>query len=125
MWHIEPDSRIAVSIKRNPGMTTHQQCGASGYINNLKPSVVVAVPPITAGQSHRLRAELRGAELTVTADGIIVWQGSLEGQPLDFDGPVGLRTDNARFEFDYLAGTRAGSKAAGAAGKACAPTPGD
>ncbi len=33
MWHIEPDSRVAVSIKRNPGMSTHEQCHAGGYIN--------------------------------------------------------------------------------------------
>jgi len=33
MWHIEPDAVVAVSIKRNVGMNTHEQCGARGYIN--------------------------------------------------------------------------------------------
>src|SRR6266849_5502686 len=28
MWHIEPDSRIAVSLKRNAGMHLHEQCRA-------------------------------------------------------------------------------------------------
>jgi hypothetical protein len=36
MWHIEPDNGLAVSIKRNPGMHTHAQCGARGYVS-VKP----------------------------------------------------------------------------------------
>ena len=33
MWRIEPDARVAVSIKRNTGLHTHEQCGANGYVN--------------------------------------------------------------------------------------------
>src|ERR1700680_5017712 len=33
MWHIEPDSRIAVSVKRNAGKHTHEECDARGYVN--------------------------------------------------------------------------------------------
>ena len=68
MWHIEPDSRLAVSIKRNPGMSTQEQCHAGGYIN-LQQSVD-APPKIVAGQTHTLRAELRGVSLFVSADGV-------------------------------------------------------
>lgn len=98
MWHIAPDSRIAVSIKRNPGMSTHKQCGAHGYINF---SPQGAPPPIRPGEAHALRAELRGSELTVTADGKVAWQGSLGETPLPV-GPPGFRTDNGEFAFGYF-----------------------
>src|SRR5215470_3304543 len=48
MWHIEPDSRLAVSVKRNPGMTTHAQCDAHGY-RNPTPSRHAPVPALRPG----------------------------------------------------------------------------
>jgi hypothetical protein len=102
MWHIEPDAVVAVSIKRNVGMNTHEQCGARGYIN-IKAQKRVDLPPIRPGEAHTLRAELHGNMLTVTADGKPAWQGGL-GNAAQFPvGPPGFRTDNARFEFDYYA----------------------
>jgi hypothetical protein len=120
MWHIEPDSRIAVSIKRNAGMSTHEQCDAGGYIN-LKPSGETAPPRIIVGQAHVLRAEMRGASLIVSADGVEAWHGDLGPVIAAFDGPVGLRTDNARFAFDY----HAGRAKPGPATLGCKKTPGD
>jgi hypothetical protein len=102
MWHIEPDSRIAVSIKRNVGQRTHAECGAHGY-RNIKPWLEKKLTPITPGEQHQFRAALRGAALTLMADGDVVWEGDVGDQVLQFDGPVGFRTDNARFEFDFLA----------------------
>jgi hypothetical protein len=102
MWHIEPDSRIAVSVKRNPGQHAHEQCGAHGYVN-IKPSVSIQPAKILSGDSHTLRADLQSEELTVSADGAVVWRGTLANQIGDLAGPVGLRTDNARFEFEYFA----------------------
>jgi hypothetical protein len=102
MWHIEPDARVAVSIKQNPGQHTHQQCGARGYIN-LKSQDGAAQPPIRPGETHVLRAELRGKELTVTADGKVAWQGSLGNETALPAGPPGFRTDNARFAIEYFA----------------------
>ncbi len=103
MWHIAPDARVAVSIKRNPGQHTHKQCGAHGYINLKSPDSAAAPPPIRAGDAHTLRAELRGKELTVTADGKVVWQGSLGSETALPVGPPGFRTDNARFWLEYFA----------------------
>jgi hypothetical protein len=119
-WHIEPDSRIAVSIKRNPGMSEHAQCHAGGYIN-IKPSGAAAPLKIIAGQKHVLRAELRGASLVVKADGVEAWSGDLGGAIADIDGPVGMRTDNGRFAFDFLAGPAK----SGIAAAHCEPAPGD
>jgi len=103
MWHIEPDSHIAVSIKRNPDQHTHAECDAHGY-RNIKPLLSKNLPPILAGEVHQFRAGLRGTTLTLTADSKVVWEGDVSDQALQFDGPVGLRTDNARFEFEFFAG---------------------
>jgi hypothetical protein len=100
MWHIEPDTRIAVSIKHNAGMHTHEQCRAGGYVN-IKAPRRLDLPPIRPGEAHTLRAELHGNDLTVTADGKVAWQGTLGNDTPSLTGPTGFRTDNARFEFDY------------------------
>ena len=116
MWRIEPDSRVVVSIKRNPGMTQHAECDAHGY-TNLQPTAGAEPPSIAVGEEHRLRAKLSQSQLTVTADGKVVWSGDLGPHSLELDGPVGMRSDNARFEFVYLAGSRTGS------GASCARSP--
>jgi hypothetical protein len=103
MWHIEPDAAVAVSIKRNAGMHTHEQCRAGGYMN-FKPQRQIELPPIRPGQTHTLRAELRGNGLTVIADGKVAWHGIFGNELPSLDGPTGSRTDNARFEFEYYAG---------------------
>jgi hypothetical protein len=100
MWHIEPDTRMAVSIKLNPTLHTHEQCGARGYLNFQSQSGASSVHP---GEVHTLRAALHGKELTVTADGKIAWQGSLGRELVLPFGPPGFRTDNARFAFEYFA----------------------
>jgi hypothetical protein len=102
MWHIEPDNTVAVSVKRNAGMHTHEQCHAGGYLN-IKAQRRIDLPPIRPGQTHALRAELHGNSLTVTADGSVAWSGSLGDEALSLQGPTGFRTDNARFEFKYFA----------------------
>src|SRR6266853_1518519 len=95
MWHIEPDTMVAVSVKRNTGMHTHEQCHAGGYVN-IKAQRRIDLTPIQPGQTHTLRAELHGNDLTVTADGNVAWYGSLGDEPLSLQGPTGFRTDNAR-----------------------------
>jgi hypothetical protein len=100
MWHIEPDATVAVSIKRNPGMHAHEQCRAGGYVN-FKAQRRIDLSPIRLGQSHTLRAELHGNDLTVIADGKVAWLGTLGNERVSLDGPPGFRTDNARFEFEY------------------------
>jgi hypothetical protein len=102
MWHIEPDAAVAVSIKRNAGMHTHEQCRAGGYVN-FKPQRQIEPPPIRPGQTHTLRAELHGNSLTVIADGKVAWHGIFGNELPSLDGPTGFRTDNARFEFEYYA----------------------
>jgi hypothetical protein len=102
MWHFSPDQKIAVSIKRNPGKRTHEDCLDHGYINNIKPRTSALPQPVHADEPHTLSAIMSGSNLTVEADDGVVWEGDLGPASLEFDGPVGLRSDNARVIFDFL-----------------------
>ena len=39
---------------------------------------------------------MNGAEMKAFADRKLVWDGNVGSDALNFDGPVGLRSDNAR-----------------------------
>jgi hypothetical protein len=96
MWRLEPESKVVVSVKRNV-VSTSAECGNHGY-TNLRALSRAPVPAVTPGSSHILRAELVGAILQVTVDGVLVWKGALGADALAIDGPVGMRTDNVRIE---------------------------
>jgi hypothetical protein len=51
MWSIEPESKLVVSIKSNPGMKTSAQCGNRGY-RNIKPKRSAPVPRLKPGDSR-------------------------------------------------------------------------
>lgn len=101
MWRIEPESSIVVSIKTNPGMHSSSECGNRGY-QNIKPKRSSAIPSLRAGDFHSLVAQMNGSEMRVSVDSRLVWEGDLGPEALAFDGPIGLRTDNGRFEFELF-----------------------
>jgi hypothetical protein len=102
MWRIEPESKLVVSVKSNPGQHTSAQCGNRGY-RNIKPRRSVPVPTLRSGDSHSLRAEMNGAEMKVFVDNSVVWEGSVGSEALSLDGPVGIRSDNARLRIELRA----------------------
>lgn len=102
MWHFAPEQKMAVSVKRNPGKRTHEDCLDNGYINNIKPRISALPQAVRPDQPRTLSASLSGSYLTVTADNSVVWKGDLGPVALEFDGPVGLRSDNAHVVFDFL-----------------------
>lgn len=102
MWRVEPESKLVVSVKRNPSEHTSAQCTNHGY-RNIKPAKSTTVPLLHAGESHTMRAEMKGSELHVFVDNHEVWNGDLGTDAASLEGPVGIRSDNARLEFDYLA----------------------
>ena len=102
MWHIEPDGKIGVSVKSNPGKHSHAECHAGGY-TNLTPTFKEPPPRVHPGDAHTLRAVLQAGEVTAFVDGRPVWAGHVGDRIDQIDGPVGFRTDNARFEFEYFA----------------------
>jgi hypothetical protein len=96
MWHFDAPQRIEVSVKENPGSTTHAQCGDSGY-TFIQPSwESKRVPVIARGETHKLRATLDGRGVRVYVDGNVVWEGRLPASALQLVGPVGLRSDNVQ-----------------------------
>lgn len=97
MLRIEPEPGIVVQVKRNPRAHTHDECSTGGY-RTMKADRSVAVPPVAPGSRHRLRALMRGRELSVWLDDALVWEGDLGSAVLSFDGPAGLRADNGRFD---------------------------
>jgi hypothetical protein len=103
MWRIEPESELVVSVKTNPSEHSSAQCGNRGY-QNIKPRRSSPLPALTGGGTHILRAEMNGAEMKVFADNSLVWEGSVGPDALGFDGPVGIRSDNARLEFNFETG---------------------
>lgn len=103
MWRIEPESKLVVSVKTNPGQHSSAACGNRGY-RNIKPARSTPVPVLRPGQSHTLHAEMNGEHLRVFADGAVVWEGSVGADALAFDGPVGMRSDNAKLELELLVG---------------------
>jgi hypothetical protein len=100
MWRSEPESKLVVSVKANPGQHSSAECGNRGY-RNIKPHRNIPVPVLRSGDTHTLRAEMDGAEMKVFADNVLVWEG-LVGS-LAFDGPVGIRSDNARLQIKLRA----------------------
>jgi hypothetical protein len=103
MWRIEPRGELVVSLKRNPGQTTHRECGTHGYVN--LPGALGAEPPaLVAGkEQHALRARLTGRTLAVWTDGRLAWQGDVGAEALTVDGPAGARSDNGRFDLELRA----------------------
>jgi hypothetical protein len=111
MWRVEPDAKLVVSVKSNPGAHTSGQCGNRGYSNIRPSSGAAAIPRLWAGQSHTLRAALHEDELRAYVDDTLVWQGRLGAVGARMSGPAGVRSDNARLEFE-LAAARASPEGA-------------
>jgi hypothetical protein len=100
MWRIDPGPELAVQIKRNTGQRTSAECKNHGYRTVLAQRSA-PIGEVAEGSTHLLRAAIHDSELSVWADGVLVWHGSLGDDVLDLDGPVGLRSDNARFTFAF------------------------
>lgn len=124
MWRLDPKPAVTVQLKRNPGMRTHKECGANGY-TRLKPSRIpagtpgslTAVPALSPGESHTLRAEISHDELLAWIDDLLVWRGPLPSDARDLSGPAGLRSDNVSFDlvsFSAPAPSASGSGGSGA-----------
>jgi hypothetical protein len=99
MWRMDPKSMIEVSVKANPGMRTHAECGAEGY-TKVKP--FTAAPRLEPGARHTLAAEIVGDELIATIDGQLAWRGALPPNAREIHGPAGFRSDNVAFDIEEL-----------------------
>ncbi|MBL9013279.1 MAG: hypothetical protein JNL83_03830 [Myxococcales bacterium] len=97
MWRLDPKPMLEVSVKSNPGMVTHADCGADGY-EKVKPTKSWRVPVLADGDRHTLRAAIAGDDLTAWIDEKVAWRGKLPAAARSFAGPSGIRSDNLRFD---------------------------
>jgi hypothetical protein len=114
MWRIEPQSKLVVSVKSNPGQHSSAECGNRGY-TNIKPARGGSVPMLRPGDPHVLRAEMNGEQLKVFVDRAQVWEGSVGANGGAMQGPVGVRSDNARLQVELFAAQPANAKSQGPA----------
>ena len=98
MWRLDPKPQIEVSVKRNPGMRTNEECGANGYTKLKKPDERGDLPDLASGATHTLRAAIAGDELTVWVDDRVMWRGALPDEARDLHGPAGVRSDNMAYD---------------------------
>jgi hypothetical protein len=124
MWRIDPKPGIEVQVKSNPGKRVHKECGTRGYLKRTARRST-PVPPLVPGSEHRLRAEIKGQELVVSADGEVVWEGDLGTEARDLTGPVGIRSDNVALDFALLGGPTESGTAAKVAGGCDSVSAGD
>jgi hypothetical protein len=107
MWRFAPKPSLMVSVKSNPGLHTSRACGTAGY-HLVSPRSLTPVEAPQIGAAHQLAAVLDGSALQVFIDGKVVWNGELDREALDFDGPVGIRSDNVHLELSLFAPPQAG-----------------
>jgi hypothetical protein len=109
MWRIEPRPGLDISVKRNPGARSNEECGTSGY-TKIKPRRSIAVPALRAGEPHTLSAEIvDGDDLYVWVDNRAVWRGRLGPTAKGFSGPAGIRSDNVKLDIATFAAPAAGT----------------
>ncbi|MDC0707031.1 hypothetical protein POL68_00965 [Stigmatella sp. ncwal1] len=101
MWRISPQAGLVVSVKSNPKAHTSAECGNRGY-TRVRGATEAPIPPLVPGASHTLHAAWEGPDLRVHVDGALAWEGALPPEAFAFEGPVGLRTDNGRFELELF-----------------------
>ena len=97
MWQIKPVAQLVVSVKRNPGASTYQECGANGYVT-LAPQWSTEAPILRPGEAHALAAFIEDGVFYVRIDGKVVWQGDASAAMLALHGPLGMRTDNVELD---------------------------
>ena len=102
MWRIEPESKLVVSVKENPGQHLSAECGNRGYVN-IKPQRSAPAPRLRPGEVHTLRAEMMPTTMNIYIDETLAWQGPLSPDVLKWDERVGIRSDNVRVQFDLTA----------------------
>lgn len=96
MWRLDTN-QIEASIKMNPGMATHKECGAHGY-TKLVGDFHRTLPAPRANEGHSMQAAITGDELLAWVDGKLAWRGRLPAAARNLSGPSGIRSDNIAFD---------------------------
>jgi hypothetical protein len=118
MWRFAPKAGVVVQVKSNPGEHDSQTCKNHGY-RDIAPNSVRTVDAPAIGRTYLLRAEMERSTLSVSIDGKVVWQGDVGSDAVALEGPVGVRSDNAKLSLALFAPV--GSAPSGAPPPHCRP----
>lgn len=110
MWRLDPTPMLEVSIKLNPGMARHAECGALGY-TKVHATKSWPVPVLAPGDRHVLRAAIDGDDLAAFIDEQVAWRGTLPAAARSLVGPAGIRSDNLAFDLVAFAAPDGGEPA--------------
>ena len=110
MWQIETQEKLVVSLKSNPGKSTHKDCGSKGYTtlkSNIKTSGLFAGITAKDHKTHCLVCQITpkgiaGFEVIVHIDNKLIWRSAIENLHSEIVGPAGFRTDNGNFIFKFF-----------------------
>ena len=101
MWRVKPEERLVVSVKRNAQQHSSSQCGNRGY-QDVKPQFSATLPLLRTTANHRLHVDIKKGNLRAFVDEKLAWMGTIPDSGRTLQGPVGVRTDNVRLDFDLI-----------------------
>ena len=99
MWRVEPESKVVVQVKSNPGQSRSSECGNRGY-QTVRPEQTGPIPALQPSSRHSLSARIEAPFLRVFIDRTEVWRGRFALEKDTPPGSVGIRSDNVRLAFD-------------------------
>jgi hypothetical protein len=102
MWHIEPSNTVEVSVKSNPQLKTHSECRDHGYSKVVPERQDENIPSLSDMKLHVMDVRLNDELLLVMIDEKLAWLGVLPHEAFEFDGPLGVRSDNVILDFKLL-----------------------
>jgi hypothetical protein len=97
MWRFDEPASVVASVKANPDLARHSECGNRGY-ENLRPLWKARVEPPQLGSVHELSATLQRGLLEVRIDQRPVLRAFVGVPRAPTSGLSGLRSDNVSFE---------------------------
>lgn len=93
---------LNVSLKHNPGLSTHAQCGANGY-QTADGVAIGGLPKLEKGAEHELRVRLHGTRYFAFADGEAAGVGDFGPGMEQFSTATGIRIDNLVIDGTFYA----------------------
>lgn len=96
MREVDPEHRIFVQAKMNPGMKTSDECGSNGYINLGDTPVD---PAVLGKLSATFRTVIGVEQLEVRENGKLMLSIAIDGPLSKLKGHYGVRSDSGRFVF--------------------------
>ncbi len=106
MWRISPVSKLVVLRQEQSRPTPARGVRKFGLHEHPRHAASGPIPNWRRAASTHCTPSLREIFFRWMSTALWCGKGSVDDDGLRFDGPVGLRSDNARFDFQYFAQDR-------------------